>query len=140
MFFPQWRIRLNSRLLFSDWYSSRNFKKQETHTYSYKTLKKFSRLTQQKTVIFYPEHRFFSFILYVDFQRKMVKLLLEIKKSVTNDSRSNVALYERSAPARCESLEQLMNFERSLANQAEFEKLVCYHFLPKLQRLLIFCI
>ncbi|XP_066933240.1 nucleolar and coiled-body phosphoprotein 1-like [Clytia hemisphaerica] len=61
-----------------------------------------------------------------DYQRKTVKLLLDIKKYLKkNDGwNGNEKLYQRSSPARCDTLEQLIEFERSLSNQSEYEKLI----------------
>uniref|UniRef100_A0A7M5TZ99 DUF4806 domain-containing protein n=1 Tax=Clytia hemisphaerica TaxID=252671 RepID=A0A7M5TZ99_9CNID len=59
------------------------------------------------------------------FQRKMVKLLLDIKSEIRKNNRQHAEnLYNRGAPAKCTTIEQLLQFEKKLDNQEEYNKLI----------------
>uniref|UniRef100_A0A7M5V3C6 DUF4806 domain-containing protein n=3 Tax=Clytia hemisphaerica TaxID=252671 RepID=A0A7M5V3C6_9CNID len=59
------------------------------------------------------------------FQRKMVKLLLDSKSEIRKNNRQHAEnLYNRGAPAKCTTIEQLLQFEKKLDNQEEYNKLI----------------
>ena len=53
-----------------------------------------------------------------------MKLLVDIKTAVSERNERNSAIYSREAPGKCETIDELKEYDAKLDDNQEYEKLV----------------
>ena len=61
---------------------------------------------------------------FLEFQRKVIKILLEIKTAVTDQRKFCCPIYNRTLPHKKNTIEDFKKYEDQLSEEEEYKKLV----------------